>query len=440
VLLAGDVVILLGSFYTVSALYFGTLTGWHLLESGMLSAYLILPLYLTIALYNGTYSRRALTDWQATSVKALVALMLSAGLLNLLAFFTKSNAELSRLVFVVGLASTMVLIIATRMLAAHLIARMVGPLVINRLVILAGGPRFTIPFAYHVDATQHGLSPDLDDPLALDRLSKYLRNMDEVIVSAQETERARWSQVLKGTGIHGEVVHQLSRELGAIGVVHHEEAGISALKVSTGKLGMRARAAKRIFDLAVALCALIVLSPLLLVVALAIKLEDGGPVFFTQRRMGRGNELFDILKFRSMRDTDHAGTISASRDDVRVTRIGRIIRRTSVDELPQLINVLRGDMSNQFSIIRCEIRRFCVWRRCWWWCWPGRRGRRGDRAVCLVRAAGGDSGAGHDRPDRSPFALSGRTRGAGACSLRRLFRRATHQAGAAKRRWRAGAG
>jgi polysaccharide biosynthesis protein PslA len=139
-LLLGDVVILLGSFLAVSVIYFGTLTNWPMLHGGMLSAYVILPLYLTIALYNGTYSRRALVDWQATSIRAIVALLLSAALLNLLAFFAKSNAELSRFVFAVGLIASVAPLVALRVGMVRLVRKKLGPGVINRLVIHAGGP------------------------------------------------------------------------------------------------------------------------------------------------------------------------------------------------------------------------------------------------------------------------------------------------------------
>jgi lipopolysaccharide/colanic/teichoic acid biosynthesis glycosyltransferase len=90
--------------------------------------------------------------------------------------------------------------------------------------------------------------------------------------------------------------------------------------------------------------ALLALAPLLLLVALAIKLEDRGPVFFIQRRVGRGNRFFPILKFRSMRvnRVGRDGGQSASKSDDRITRVGRLIRSTSIDELPQLLNVLRG--------------------------------------------------------------------------------------------------
>jgi polysaccharide biosynthesis protein PslA len=89
------------------------------------------------------------------------------------------------------------------------------------------------------------------------------------------------------------------------------------------------------------------LSPLMLAVALAIRLESPGPAFFVQKRLGQGNRLFRMVKFRSMRtdSCDSHGHQSTQRDDDRVTRIGRFIRGTSIDELPQLLNVLTGDMS-----------------------------------------------------------------------------------------------
>jgi len=82
------------------------------------------------------------------------------------------------------------------------------------------------------------------------------------------------------------------------------------------------------------------------VVALAIKIDSPGPVFFRQRRYGQNNSIFRIFKFRTMAVTEDGPTVKqAERDDPRVTRMGRILRRTSIDELPQLLNVLTGDMS-----------------------------------------------------------------------------------------------
>ena len=100
---------------------------------------------------------------------------------------------------------------------------------------------------------------------------------------------------------------------------------------------------KDVFDRALALVALILLAPLFAVVALAIKLEAPGPVFFRQPRGGKDGQLFLIYKFRSM-GVD-ASSSQATRNDPRVTRVGAFIRKTSIDELPQLINILLGEMS-----------------------------------------------------------------------------------------------
>ena len=95
----------------------------------------------------------------------------------------------------------------------------------------------------------------------------------------------------------------------------------------------------------IALVSLVLLSPLFLVVALLIKLESKGPVFFKQERIGKDNENFTIYKFRSMRtDTPDVATHLLDNPDVFITKIGGFLRKTSLDELPQLINIVKGDM------------------------------------------------------------------------------------------------
>ena len=104
---------------------------------------------------------------------------------------------------------------------------------------------------------------------------------------------------------------------------------------------------KWLFDKIVALVALVLLSPVMLVTAVAIKLDSKGPVFFKQKRHGFNNELIEVYKFRSMRTDmlDFNASKLVTRDDPRVTRVGRFIRKTSIDELPQFFNVLRGELS-----------------------------------------------------------------------------------------------
>jgi len=104
---------------------------------------------------------------------------------------------------------------------------------------------------------------------------------------------------------------------------------------------------KRAFDATLAATGLILSAPLWAVFAAAIKLEDGGPVFYKQDRVGLGGRTFEALKFRSMRpDAERTtGAVQAAENDPRVTGIGRLMRATAMDELPQLWNILRGDMS-----------------------------------------------------------------------------------------------
>src|SRR3546814_14841442 len=111
-------------------------------------------------------------------------------------------------------------------------------------------------------------------------------------------------------------------------------------------LGLFDRAIKRAFDVAGAAIVLLLVSPLLVLVGIAIKLDSPGPVLFRQVRIGRANKMFEMLKFRSMRvdGCDALGHQSTARGDKRITRVGAVIRQTSIDELPPLFNVLKADM------------------------------------------------------------------------------------------------
>lgn len=103
---------------------------------------------------------------------------------------------------------------------------------------------------------------------------------------------------------------------------------------------------KRLLDIITSLILLILLSPLIFVVGILIKFDSHGPIIFSQQRVGLNGKLFSIYKFRSMhRDSEKLGPHSTSLNDSRITRFGRFIRATSLDELPQLINVLKGEMS-----------------------------------------------------------------------------------------------
>ncbi|SCJ97259.1 Putative colanic biosynthesis UDP-glucose lipid carrier transferase [uncultured Eubacterium sp.] len=111
-----------------------------------------------------------------------------------------------------------------------------------------------------------------------------------------------------------------------------------------GKDSFYAKYIKRLLDILLSLCALIALSPVLLIVALLVRIKLGSPVIFKQQRPGKNEKIFTLYKFRSMTDEkDAEGNLLS--DDVRLTKFGRILRSTSLDELPELWNILKGDMS-----------------------------------------------------------------------------------------------
>lgn len=306
---------------------------------------LLLPLFWTVALLNQTYSVGSLVSPPLGLQRALLAMGLAVILLIVVLFVARSSLFVSRLGFGSGFVTASFLLIWLRLNVSMHILRSVGPRAINLLVIDDGGPSVDLPDCLRISAASAGITPRLDDPHGLDRLATVIRNMDRVIVSCPPERRWAWAMVLKGGQMRGEIVDSEVQELGILGASRAE--GVGTLVVASGPLGLRSRVMKRGLDLAITIPALLVLSLPLLVIAAFIHLEDGGPALFLQRRVGRNNQFFSIYKFRSMRQasTDSAGAQSTRRDDDRVTRIGRFLRKTSIDELPQLLNVLKGEMS-----------------------------------------------------------------------------------------------
>jgi len=211
-----------------------------------------------------------------------------------------------------------------------------------------------------------GVTPDADFPVAVvGRVSDTRRiceemGADTVLVarggyaSALELRQIAWQ--LEGSEIDLVVVPSLTDVAGPR--IHMRPvAGLPLLHVEQPQAGKAGGHSKRSFDLVLSTLGLVLLAPVFGVVALIVKLQDGGPVFFHQARVGRDGRPFKMLKFRSMvpdaerrlddlRDLNESdGLLFKMREDPRITPIGRVLRRYSIDELPQLINVLRGDMS-----------------------------------------------------------------------------------------------
>jgi putative colanic acid biosynthesis UDP-glucose lipid carrier transferase len=133
--------------------------------------------------------------------------------------------------------------------------------------------------------------------------------------------------------------------LGAVKLLPVEETDVRVMP-DTPQASVGNSLWKRGFDVIVALVALLFVAPTLIFVAIAIRLESRGPILFRQRRTGYKGEQFVIFKFRTMRVLEDGASLRhATRNDARVTRVGAFLRKTSIDELPQLLNVLKGDMS-----------------------------------------------------------------------------------------------
>jgi exopolysaccharide biosynthesis polyprenyl glycosylphosphotransferase len=158
------------------------------------------------------------------------------------------------------------------------------------------------------------------------------------LIEAVRTETCQKAELLVVPRMHH--FHTQTGEADHIG-------SIPIMRIRNPNLHGPTRVIKRVFDIAVAMTALIVLMPMLMVVALAVRAEGGPGVIFRQTRVGRDGKHFQVLKFRTMRPADEreSQTMWCVATDSRVGRIGRMLRSTSIDELPQLWNIVRGDMT-----------------------------------------------------------------------------------------------
>lgn len=312
--------------------------------NGLILGVLLVPVMLIFALNNGAYSYQALGDWRHGLGRTVIAAMQAMALVLLIAFSVQSSEQFSRLVFGVGVALTPVTLTIGRW-GMHRRMRRWRHGLLNRLVITDRCDMALPSGVYVVDADAAGLRPDPRDPMMLNRLGQVVRGADFVLVCCRVEDRAGWAHLLKGTDVPSHVLIPEFDSLGGttVGRFH----GHPTMQISTGVLDLNERFQKRLLDLALTVPAIVALTPVLVLVALLIKLDTRGPVLFRQERLGRGNRLFRLFKFRSMhlRDCDARGDSSTARGDARVTRVGRFIRATSLDELPQLFNVLTGDMS-----------------------------------------------------------------------------------------------
>jgi exopolysaccharide biosynthesis polyprenyl glycosylphosphotransferase len=272
-------------------------------------------------------------------------------------------------------ATALVLLPATRAIIRHRVYPVIHAEQ-RTLIVGAGrvGQRLALKINKHteyntrlvgfVDDTPHDLDPRLGNMPVLggeDDLVDVIRDygVSRVILAFSRRSAEELLEVVRDAGLRDVHLSIVPRyfEIIASSVQIVDVEGIPVIEVPAARLSRMARVSKRTFDLVLTSVGLILLLPMFIVIPICIKLDSRGPVFFKQRRMGRGREPFDIFKFRTMRvgaeeqrsdlieHNESSGPLFKIRDDPRVTSVGKLLRTLSLDELPQLLNVLRGEMS-----------------------------------------------------------------------------------------------
>ncbi|HEY4347318.1 MAG TPA: sugar transferase [Gaiellaceae bacterium] len=379
-LLCADVAALLIAFFVAEVAFKGQLAGRFDLGTETLLFLLTLPGWVLIARMYGLYTQddrrtiHATIDETAAVFNMLtVCTWLFFGVASLTGF---AHPDVSKLLLFWALA--VVLVPLTRALA-RAAARARPSFVQNTVIVGAGDigqtvaekllrhPEYGVNVVGFVDTDPKQPVRAVGDLTILgppERLAAIIRAFDieRVIIAFSRVSHERVLSLirsLKDAFVQVDIVPRYFELIGQSTGVSSVE-GIPVLCLPPRALGLSARMLKRSMDLLISGLGLVLLSPLFLLSAIAIKLDSPGLVFFRQRRVGQSGREFSIIKFRTMvRNAEalketvahlnkHAGADARMfkiPNDPRITRVGRILRRTSIDELPQLWNVLRGEMS-----------------------------------------------------------------------------------------------
>jgi Undecaprenyl-phosphate glucose phosphotransferase len=292
---------------------------------------------------------------------ATVALAFSIFLSTM--FILKLTDEYSRATFMLQFVSVTVVVMCVRALSySRLSSAIEAGALEARRVVLVGDPRYFAQFEHRLRSsgirtvgtfTVSGgqtISPAVLTAGIIREMTDYCRghHADDVLIMGTQQN---WSLAVRlATSLAdlpiGVLIIPVDTMAVFAGARIAEFGNVTAMQISRPPLSAADLFIKRAFDILAATCGLLLLSPLFLMVSLAIKLHSPGPVFFRQRRHGYNNRTIRVFKFRSMTTLEDGRDFKqVVRHDPRVTRVGRILRRTNIDELPQLLNVLSGEMS-----------------------------------------------------------------------------------------------
>lgn len=312
---------------------------------GLVMAAMIAPVYALIAINGGAYGIRMIGNRQASAVKAIWSLAQAALLMLIIVYFGKIAEQLSRLTFIVGMMLSAGGLYVARLLIERIARAVVGEVPHFTVLLVDGVDVVAPPEAYRVDAAAIGVDPSRRDAETAQALARGVGAAERVVVACPVERMDDWRIALTALSAKGEILVPEMRRFAPAKVSAFDDH--PTLVVAGGPLLFRDRIVKRLLDVAISAAAILLLSPVLIAGALAVRLSGPGPVLFRQQRIGKDGHPFMILKFRTMHTsrTDHAGETLTQRGDARVTRVGAVLRRTSIDELPQLFNVLKGEMS-----------------------------------------------------------------------------------------------
>lgn len=310
--------------------------------------HVVLPAYLLAAWRLGAYRLGALRSVSLSLRTALMSLAAAVGLALFAAFAFNVTASVWRedTLFFSALAGAGLVLLRWGVAAGLL--RKDGKT--KPRIVLLGDESVRLNRDRRVAADFNvracNWQPVESDPNFLNELSEAVAGSDRIVLSFLDVEeRRQWARLLIEIGFEIELLEPGLADLKPRSLRYLDST--PTLVVSAEPLTLRKRALKRAFDLMLVLVSAPVVLPLVGILAILIRLDSPGPVFFVQRRIGANNRYFDCIKFRTMRAdlADAAGTRLTERDDPRITRLGHFLRHTSLDELPQLWNVVRDEMS-----------------------------------------------------------------------------------------------
>ena len=317
----------------------------------------------------GLYSTRALAAFPINLPRLMLGWSAALAIAGVFVFFIKAGPELSRVWLAIWLVAGGVAFALERGMLSIVLARLRESGSLVRRAVIYGTGTLTDDLLRTLENEQGSeirvVGVFDDRSAARGAYSKSadarLGTLDELLDTARA---ARVDLVIVSIPFAGERrLHDVASRLSMLPADIRLPAGAMQLRLaprlyshvgSVAMLDLYDRpiadwgyVAKWLFDKSIGLAALMLLAPVMLLVAAAIKVDSRGPVFFRQRRYGFNNELIEVFKFRSMHVdmTDHDASRLVTKGDPRVTRVGRFIRKTSLDELPQLFNVLKGDLS-----------------------------------------------------------------------------------------------